>query len=114
VATAGTNERGVGVSDIAVAVDIGRVVNRDIALQQIEGGVVFALGLALGCSTTYDEGRPVLARLGELRVPGLVDCPRITVDLMDSDGDSFDPGEIGVPAVAPAMAAAFHSATGLA
>jgi isoquinoline 1-oxidoreductase subunit beta len=114
VATAGTNERGVGVSDIAVAVDIGRVVNRDIALQQIEGGVVFALGLALGCSTRYDEGRPTLARLNELRVPGLADCPRITVDLVDSDGDSFDPGEIGVPAVAPAMAAAFHSATGLA
>ncbi|HSG54125.1 MAG TPA: molybdopterin cofactor-binding domain-containing protein [Paracoccaceae bacterium] len=113
VATAGSSERGLHVSDIAVVVDIGRVVNRDIALQQIEGGVVFALGLALGCSTDYDEGRPTLSRLGELRVPGLGDCPRITVELVDSQEDSFDPGEIGVPAVAPAMAAAFHSATGL-
>ena len=113
VATAGSGERGVGVSEIAVAVDIGRVVNRDIALQQIEGGIVFALGLALGCSSGYDEGRPTLSRLSELRVPGLADCPRITVDLIDSEAESFDPGEIGVPAVAPALAAAIHSATGL-
>ena len=46
-------------------------------------------------------------------MPGLADCPRITVDLIDSEAESFDPGEIGVPAVAPALAAAIHSATGL-
>jgi isoquinoline 1-oxidoreductase beta subunit len=113
VARAGTGERGLGVSEIAAAVNIGRVVNRDIALQQIEGGIVFALGLALGCSTGYDEGRPTLSRLSDLRLPGLAQCPRIRVELVDSDDDSFDPGEIGVPALAPALAAAIHSATGL-
>ncbi|MFC3096973.1 molybdopterin cofactor-binding domain-containing protein [Alteraurantiacibacter palmitatis] len=113
VATAGSGERGIGVSEIAVAVNIGRVVNRDIAIQQIEGGVIFALGLALGCATGYDEGRPTTARLADLKVPSLADCPRILVDLVESEADSFDPGEIGVPAVAPAIAAALQSATGL-
>lgn len=113
VARAGAGERGLGVEEISAAVNIGRVVNRDIALQQIEGGIVFALGLALGCSTSYDEGRPTLSRLSDLRLPGLADCPRIRVDLIESDDESFDPGEIGVPAVAPALAAAIHSATGL-
>jgi isoquinoline 1-oxidoreductase subunit beta len=114
VARAGTGDNGLAVSEIAVAVDIGRVVNRDIALQQIEGGIVFAVGLALGCATTYDEGRPDIATLAHLRVPSLADCPRISIDLVASEDESFDPGEIGVPAVAPAMAAAFRSATGLA
>jgi isoquinoline 1-oxidoreductase subunit beta len=113
VARAGTGEHGLGVSEIAAAVNIGRIVNRDIALQQIEGGILFALGLALGCSTGYDEGRPTLSRLSDLRLPGLGDCPRIRVELIESEGDSFDPGEIGVPALAPALAAAIHSATGL-
>jgi isoquinoline 1-oxidoreductase beta subunit len=113
VARAGTGEHGLGVSEIAAAVNIGRVVNRDIALQQIEGGIVFALGLALGCSTGYDEGRPTLTRLSDLRLPGLAECPRIRVDLIESEDESFDPGEIGVPAVAPALAAAIHAATGL-
>lgn len=114
VARAGTGDNGLAISEIAAAVDIGRVVNRDIALQQIEGGIVFALGLALGCATTYDEGRPDIATLAHLRVPSLADCPRISIDLVTSEDESFDPGEIGVPAVAPAMAAAFRSATGLA
>lgn len=113
VARAGAGGRGLGVEEISAAVNIGRVVNRDIALQQIEGGIVFALGLALGCSTGYDEGRPTLSRLADLRVPGLADCPHIRVELVESEDESFDPGEIGVPAVAPALAAAIHAATGL-
>lgn len=113
VATASAGEGGVRVSRIAAAVDIGRVVNRDIALQQIEGGLIFGLGLAVGCATDYDEGRPVASRLEELQIPALADTPDITIDLIESDAPAFDPGEIGVPAVAPAIANALYSATGL-
>ena len=35
------------------------------------------------------------------------------IELIDSDAEPFDPGEIGVPAVAPAVANALFSATGL-
>ena len=54
-------EGGVRVTRLSAAVDIGRVVNRDIALQQIEGGLVFGLGLALGCATGYVDGLPTHA-----------------------------------------------------
>jgi isoquinoline 1-oxidoreductase beta subunit len=113
VATATAGEGGVRVSKIAAAVDIGRVVNRDLALQQIEGGIVFGLGLALGSATDYESGLPQVSRLAALQVPALADCPEISVDLVDSGEDPFDPGEIGVPAVAPAIANALFSATGL-
>jgi len=113
VATARAGEGGVRVSRLDAAVDIGRVVNRDIALQQIEGGLIFGLALALGASSEYADGRPVSSRLSELNLPILEDMPEIQVDLVESDAEGFDPGEIGVPACAPAIANALQSATGL-
>jgi isoquinoline 1-oxidoreductase beta subunit len=113
VATAAGGSGGVQVSKLAAAVDIGRVVNRDIALQQIEGGLIYGLALALGSSTDYRRGLPTSGRLAALRLPTLADCPVIAIDLIDSGEEPFDPGEIGVPAVAPAMANALFSATGI-
>ncbi len=113
VASAAAGEGGVRVNSLHAAVDIGRVLNRDIALQQIEGGLVFGLGLALGCATGYEEGRPTALRLSDLQLPTLADTPRITIELVAGTGEPFDPGEIGVPAVAPAIANALFSATGL-
>lgn len=113
VATASAGEGGVRVRSLHACVDIGRIVNRDIALQQVEGGLVFGLGMALGCATEYEEGLPTHGRLAALAIPTLSDCPDITVEFVPSDAPPFDPGEIGVPAVAPAIANAFFSATGL-
>jgi len=113
VASATVGEGGLRVSKLAAAVDIGRVVNRDIALQQIEGGLIFGLGLAAGCATGYDEGRPTFNRLSDLQVPALADCPEIIVELIASDAAPFDPGELAVAVVAPAIANALHSAAGL-
>jgi isoquinoline 1-oxidoreductase beta subunit len=89
------------------------VVNRDLALQQIEGGLLYGLGLALGSATRYRYGMPTAQRLGALGLPTLATCPEIAIDLIDSGEEPFDPGEIGVPAVAPAVANAVFSANGL-
>ncbi len=113
VAEANAGEGGVRARRLFACVDIGRVVNRDLALQQIEGGLIFGLGMALGCSTEYSEGLPTHQRLSALGMPTMVDCPEITIELVESDAEPFDPGEIGVPPVAPALANAFTSATGV-
>ena len=75
--------------------------------------MIFGLGMALGCSTEYSEGLPTHQRLSALAMPTLADCPDITIELVESDTEPFDPGEIGVPPVAPALANAFASATGV-
>ena len=113
IAEASAGEGGVRVRRISAAVNIGRVVNRDIALQQIEGGIVFGLAQALGGATDYREGLPTYERLAALALPTLEDCPDIRVELVESADPPFDPGEIGMPAIAPAVANAFFSATGL-
>lgn len=113
VATANRAEGGVRVQRIVAVADIGRIVNRDIARQQIEGGLVFGLGLALGSGVAYAQGLPDKARLGSMQLPRLEDCPDIEVAFMDSEAEPFDPGELGVAVAAPAIANALFSASGL-
>ncbi len=113
IATARRSEAGVRVDKISAVVDIGRIINLDIARQQIEGGLIFGIGLALGSSTAYVDGLPESGRLRTLGLPVLADCPEIQVEFIDSQADPADPGELGVAAVAPAIANALFSATGL-
>ena len=56
---------------------------------------------------------PLTGRLGLLGLPVLSDCPEIEVEFIESEADPFDPGELGVAAVVPAIANALFSATGL-
>lgn len=113
VATAKQEEGGVRVTGFSVAVDIGRIVNLDIARQQIEGGLIYGTGLALGSSTAWERGLPVNARLGSMGLPLLADSPEIEIEFIASDAPPFDPGELGVAVAAPAIANALFSATGL-
>jgi isoquinoline 1-oxidoreductase beta subunit len=113
IATARRDERGVRVDKIAAVADIGRIVNLDIARQQIEGGLIFGLGLAMGAAGGYAQGVPLTTRLAALGLPYLGDTPEIRVDFIDSEAPPFDPGELGTAVVAPAIANALFSATGV-
>jgi isoquinoline 1-oxidoreductase beta subunit len=113
VATARRDEGGVRVDKISAVADIGRIVNVDIARQQVEGGLIFGIGLALGSSTGYEAGLPLTGRLAGLNLPLLADCPDIEVEFIESDALTADPGELGVAVAAPAIANALFSATGL-
>lgn len=113
VARARAGEGGVRVTNLTAVVDIGRIVNLDIARQQIEGGLVFGLASAMGASTRYRSGLPTVQRLGNLNLPALEDCPAIEVDFVNSSAPPADPGELGAVVAAPAIANALYSATGL-
>jgi isoquinoline 1-oxidoreductase beta subunit len=113
VASARGSEGGVRVTKLSVAVDIGRIVNLDIARQQVEGGLVFGLGMALGRAPRWRGGIPVNTDHAELELPSLADCPEIALDFLPSEAPPADPGEIGVVVAPPAIANALFSATGL-
>lgn len=112
IAEARMGEGDIRVERVTAAVDIGRIVNIDIARQQIEGGIVFGLGLALGNPLNYERGIPNAARLRDLDLPTLFDCPEIDVDFLESDAPPADPGELGTAVIAPAVANAVYAATG--
>lgn len=113
VASARTNETGVRVERISAMVDCGRLINPDLARQQIEGGIVFGLAQALGAATEFEKGLPTVRRLREIDLPVLADIPEIVVEFIRSDEDPGGVSELGVPAVAPAVANALFSAAGV-
>jgi isoquinoline 1-oxidoreductase beta subunit len=55
---------------------------------------------------------PTALQLGEMRLPRMADIGEIVVEIIASKRDQAGVGEIGVPAVAPALAGALHSLTG--
>ena len=113
VATARQSEGGVRVARLSVAVDIGRIINLDIARQQIEGGLMFGIGIALGSVVRMRGGLPSTFDYADLSLPTLADCPEIEVDFIASQSAPSDPGELGVAVAPPAIANALFSATGL-
>lgn len=113
VATARQGEGGVRVTRLSAAVDIGRVVNHDIARQQIEGGLVFGIGIALGNAVRLRAGLPELTDDTALGLPTLPDCPEMRIEFIASEAPPADPGELGAVVAPPAIANALFSATGL-
>ena len=113
VATARSEAGVVRVDRLSAYVDIGRIINMDLARQQIEGGLMFGLAHAVGGASGYAKGRPLAGRLSQLGLPLLADCPKVDIAFADSNEDPFDPGELGMVAVAPAIANALFSATGV-
>lgn len=100
------------VDRIVAAVDCGRMVNPDLVLQQIEGGLLFGMAAALGSSTGVERGVATARSLGQLGLPLLADTPDITVELVSSEAPPGGVSELAVPPVAPAIANALRAAAG--
>jgi isoquinoline 1-oxidoreductase subunit beta len=113
VATARQGEGGVRVTRLSAAVDIGRIINHDIARQQIEGGLVFGIGIALGNALRLRGGLPEITDYNALGLPTLADCPEMRIEFIASEAPPADPGELGAVVAPPAIANALFSATGL-
>jgi isoquinoline 1-oxidoreductase beta subunit len=112
MAEAGLSGRKVKVSRLVAAVDVGRVINPDLVLQQIEGGLIFGMAAAIGASTGFTENVAEAKTIADLDLPILENVPDITVELIRNNNEPGGVGELGVPAVAPAIANALQSATG--
>ena len=105
----------------AVAVmDIGKVMNLKTAKNQIMGGMVFGIGMALMEETAYDpnNGRAVTRDLAQYLVPVNADIPEMEIQFIDIPDPYISPigargiGEIGITGIAAAINNAIFNATG--
>jgi isoquinoline 1-oxidoreductase len=94
--------------------DCGAVVNPNGLRNQIEGSIVQGLGGALFEAIHFENGRVLNASFRDYRVPRFRDVPRIQVELIDrKDVPPAGAGETPLMGLAPAVAGAMFSATGI-
>ena len=109
------------VSRVVSVMDAGRIINPLAGRNQIVGGVVMGIGMALLEHTTYDpqNGAPINSNLADYIVAVNADTPPIEVHFLDYPDKEINElgargiGEIGLAGVAAAITAAVHHATGV-
>ncbi len=108
----------VTIHDAVLAADVGTIINPLAHAGQVDGGFAFGVGAALMEELVVTEGLPVTARLGDVRIPSIVDVPRLRQVLVPT---TIGPGAFGAkmvgeltnPPVAPAIANAIADAIGI-
>jgi isoquinoline 1-oxidoreductase len=102
------------VERVVQAWECGAVVNPEHLKNQVEGAIMMGIGGALFEAIDFANGRILNPRLSQYRVPRFHDTPRIDIILIDrKDLPSAGAGEIPIVGIAPAIANAICSATGV-
>jgi isoquinoline 1-oxidoreductase beta subunit len=105
-------DQSVEVHRLVATVDCGRIVNPQLVRQQIEGGLIYALGLASFRAPDWTAGMPRSRPLGAIGLPKIARTPDIRVQLIASNEPPGGVSGLGVVALAPAVANAIYAATG--
>jgi isoquinoline 1-oxidoreductase beta subunit len=110
-ATIGSDQR-VKVDRLVAAVDCGRAVNSGLVSQQVEAGLIWALGQATLPAPEWVAGMPRAKPFGRLGLPRLGDAPQITIEIISSSDAPGGVSGLGTTVLAPAVANAIFAATG--
>lgn len=110
----------VKIEKIVGVMDIGKVMNLKTAKNQIMGGMIFGIGMALMEASEYDErdGRIVTRDLAQYLVPVHADMPEFDIRFINEPDPYISPlgargiGEIGITGITAAIANAIYNATG--
>ena len=110
----------VKVRRVVATYDIGALMNDKTGTNQLHGGIVWGVGLALHEATHIDPvyGRTVNESLAEYHVPVNADIGTLDVTCLNIPDSKFSPlgargiGEIGITGAAAAVANAIYNATG--
>lgn len=104
---------------VVSAHDVGRAINPDLVIGQIEGGVVQAHGYVMSERLHVEKGRVLNPRFSSYLIPGIGDIPSkidsVVLELADPLGPFGARGMAEMPLMtyAPAVVAALHDATGV-
>ena len=104
---------------VVAADDVGKAINPDLVVGQIEGAVVQAHGYAVTEDFKTRDGRVVTDQLSTYLLPTVLDIPEqvdsVLVEVPDPNGPwgARGLGELPFLPFAPAVAAAIHDATGV-
>jgi carbon-monoxide dehydrogenase large subunit len=104
---------------IASAYDVGRAINPDLVLTQIEGGAVHGMSSAFEAMVFDEQGQLLNPSFVDYRIATSVDAPKeihgdfVETPLEDGPWGARGVGEHVMVQTAPAMANAIHNALGI-
>ncbi len=100
------------VDRVVCAVDCGIVINPDLVVAQMEGGIGYGLSAALSGAITITNGAVDQSNFHDYPVLRLPEMPRVEVHTVTSSENPSGVGEPATPVIAPAVANALFAATG--
>jgi isoquinoline 1-oxidoreductase beta subunit len=100
------------VSRVWIVADVGTVVNRSAAEQQLYGGFVFGLTAAIKSGLSVRDGAIEQSNFHDFALLRSNEVPQIDIEFIESNEAPGGLGEAGVPLAAPAVANAVFAATG--
>jgi isoquinoline 1-oxidoreductase beta subunit len=109
-----TKEGVLKVDKMTAGVDVGPVINRSAAENQVQGGMIDGLGSAWLCKVTIDQGRPQQSNFDDYSLIRISEAPATAVHFIEGDYN-IGPTGLGEPALPPSLAAvcnAIFAATG--
>ncbi|MCJ7711950.1 MAG: molybdopterin-dependent oxidoreductase, partial [Chloroflexi bacterium] len=103
----------VRVRRVVCAVDCGVVINPDMVVAQMEGGIVFGLTAALkGEGIILEDARVRQGNFHDYPLLRYDEMPLVEVHLVQSERPPSGVGEMGTPPIIPAVTNAIFAATG--
>jgi isoquinoline 1-oxidoreductase beta subunit len=95
---------------VVAAVDCGIAINPDGILNQVQGGLAFALSQTLKNEITVKDGRVEQDSFFNFELLRYHEMPRVDIHLVPSTEPCGGIGEVGMPTVAPALCNALAAA----
>ena len=102
----------VTVHKVTAAVDVGPIINRSGALNQVQGSIIDGYSAMAGQKITMEDGRIQQTNLDRYPVLRIDAAPEVDVHFIESDYDPTVLGEPALPPLAAAVANAMYAATG--
>ncbi len=97
---------------ITASVDCGWAVNPNTIEAQIQSGIIYALTAAAFGEITLDEGQVQQRNFDTYEMTQASHIPQIEVSILESRQEMGGIGEVGTPALFPALTNALYAATG--
>ncbi|WP_322032152.1 xanthine dehydrogenase family protein molybdopterin-binding subunit [Paraburkholderia sp. J76] len=105
-------EGGAKLERVVCGVDCGQAINPMLIREMVEGGIGFALTNTFKSEITFKDGAVTQENFTDYPLLYLSQMPKVEVEIVESDRAPQGCGEVALPPVAPAVAAALFEATG--